>query len=142
MGNLINNQTMPVVSNFLQKINPFELKPMTNNEVKTEKPSPLDKGEDGENSGNKGKLDDNSFEEIIEEPEKQESFFNPSVVDTKDLKQNSNKNNTIENLSKVLKIVEILKKNPLENSNTSGSEEKSENSASPVSKDPRLKKKN
>jgi hypothetical protein len=127
------------MGNFLQKINPFEIQPKTNPTENHEKP--IAEEETGNNQ--KNKPEDNSFEEIIEEPEKQETFFNPSVVDAKEIVQtnNSNKNNTIENLTKVLKIVEILKKNPVENSNEEiKTETKAENST--VRKDPRLKKKN
>lgn len=129
------------MGNFLQKINPFEMMPKTNSTENIEKPSIEE--ETGNNS--KNKPDDNSFEEVIEEPEKQESFFNPSVVDAKEIvpANNTNKNNTIENLTKVLKIVEILKKNPLDNSNANEeSKAETKTEASTVRKDPRLKKKN
>lgn len=124
-----------MVGNFLQKINPFELQPKLLNKDNIENPSE----EDEIGNGNKAPQDnENSFEEIIEECEKQESIFNPSV-DAKDFKEVkiTNKNKTIENLSKVLKIVQILKKNPADTTNEGN---KDDVSCSRI--DPRLKKKN
>ena len=130
------------MGNFLQKINPFEIQPKVNL-LNDKIDKPVNNEEEIANNNKPHLENENSFEEIIEEPEKQETIFNPSV-DAMDLKKVhlNNKNNTMENLSKVLKIVEILKKNPVDSSSKNIILDESKDDVNSVRKDPRLKKKN